>query len=108
MQEGLVSQRVAGTPQGSPLSPLWSNILLDEFDKELERRGHRFGRYADDAKVYGRSQQAGARVRASLTCFLEGRLRLKVNRAKSSVERPWNGTFLGYTGPNHLQPRLNG
>ncbi len=106
MQEGLVSQREAGMPQGSPLSPLLSNILLDEFDKELERRGHRFCRYADDANVYVRSKQAGLRVMASLTRFLEGRLRLKVNRAKSVVDRPWNCTFLGYTVTNHLQPRL--
>ena len=106
MQEGLVSQREAGMPQGSPLSPLLSNILLDEFDKELERRGHRFCRYADDANVYVRSKRAGLRVMASLTRFLEGRLRLKVNRAKSVVDRPWNCTFLGYTVTNNLQPRL--
>jgi RNA-directed DNA polymerase len=106
MQEGLVSQRVIGTPQGSPLSPLLSNILLDEFDKELERRRHRFCRYADDTKVYVRSQQAGGRVMASLTRFVEGRLRLKVNRTKSCVDRPWNCPFLGYTVTNHLQPRL--
>jgi RNA-directed DNA polymerase len=106
MQEGLVSQREAGMPQGSPLSPLLSNVLLDEFDKELECRGHRFCRYADDANVYVRSQQAGVRVLASLTRFLEGHLRLKVNQAKSGVERPWNCTFLGYTVTNHLQPRL--
>lgn len=106
MQEGLVSQRDAGMPQGSPLSPLLSNILLDDFDKELERRGHRFCRYADDANVYVRSKQAGLRVMASLTRFLEDRLRLKVNRAKSVVDRPWNCTFLGYTVTKNLQPRL--
>jgi group II intron reverse transcriptase/maturase len=106
MQEGLVSQREAGMPQGSPLSPLLSNILLDDLDKELERRGHRYCRYADDAHVYVHSKRAGLRVMASLTRFLETRLRLKVNRAKSVVDRPWNGTFLGYTVTNNLKPRL--
>jgi RNA-directed DNA polymerase len=106
MQEGLVGQREAGMPQGSPLSPLLSNVLLDDFDKELERRGHRYCRYADDANVYVQSQRAGFRVMASLTRFLEGRLRLKVNRAKSVVERPWHCTFLGYTVTNNLKPRL--
>ncbi len=106
MQDGLVSQRETGMPQGSPLSPLLSNILLDDFDKELERRGHRFCRYADDANVYVQSKRAGLRVMASLTRFLENRLRLKVNLEKSAVERPWNGTFLGYTVTNHRQPRL--
>lgn len=106
MREGLVSQRDAGMPQGSPRSPLWSNILRDDFAKALERRGHRVCRYADDANVYVRSKRAGLRVMASLTRFLEGRLRLKVNRAKSVVARPGNGTFLGYTVTNNLQPRL--
>lgn len=106
MQDGLVSQREVGVPQGSPLSPLLSNILLDDVDKELERRGHRFCRYADDANVYVQSKRAGLRVMASLTRFLEDRLRLKVNPSKSVVDRPWNGTFLGYTVTNHLQPRL--
>jgi RNA-directed DNA polymerase len=106
LKEGLVSQREAGTPQGSPLSPLWSNILLDDFDKELERRGHRFCRYADDANVYVRSKRAGERVMASLTHFLEAKLRLKVNRVKSAVDRPWKRTFLGYTVTNQRVPRL--
>lgn len=106
MEEGLVSQREAGMPQGSPLSPLLSNILLDDFDKELERRGHRFCRYADDANVYVQSKRAGLRVMASLTRFLETRLRLKVNPSKSVVDRPWNCTFLGYTVTNNLKPRL--
>jgi group II intron reverse transcriptase/maturase len=106
MQDGLVSQREVGMPQGSPLSPLLSNILLDDFDKELERRGHRFCRYADDANVYVQSKRAGLRVMASLTRFLETRLRLKVNSSKSVVDRPWNCTFLGYTVTNHLKPRL--
>jgi RNA-directed DNA polymerase len=106
MQEGVVSQREAGLPQGSPLLPLLSNILRDEVDKELERREHRFCRYADDANVYVRSKRAGLRVMASLPQFLEGRQRLKVNRAKSVVDRPWHCPFLGYTVTNNLQPRL--
>jgi RNA-directed DNA polymerase len=106
MKEGLVSKREAGTPQGSPLSPLLSNLLLDEFDKELERRGHRFCRYADDANVYVRSRRAGERVMASLALYLESRLRLKVNRVKSAVDRPWKRKFLGYTVTNQHSPRL--
>jgi RNA-directed DNA polymerase len=106
MQEGLVSQREAGMPQGSPLSPLLSNVLLDDLDKELESRGHRYCRYADDANVYVQSKRAGLRVMASLTRFLADRLRLKVNQAKSVVDRPWNCTFLGYTVTNNRQPRL--
>ena len=86
-----------GTPQGSPLSPILSNLLLDEFDKELEKRGHRFVRYADDANIYVRSETAGERVMASVTRYLEKRLRLKVNAAKSAVDRPWNRKFLGFT-----------
>jgi RNA-directed DNA polymerase len=85
-----------GVPQGSPLSPLLSNIVLDELDQELARRGHRFARYADDAKVYVRSERAGRRVMASLTGFIEGRLRLKVNQAKSAVARPEDRHFLGF------------
>jgi RNA-directed DNA polymerase len=106
MKEGLVSKREAGTPQGSPLSPLLSNLLLDEFDKELERRGHRFCRYADDANVYVRSRRAGERVMASLALYLESRLRLKVNRVKSAVDRPWKRKFLGYTVTNQHSTRL--
>jgi RNA-directed DNA polymerase len=106
MQDGLVSQREAGMPQGSPLSPLLSNILLDDFDKELEHRGHRFCRYADDANVYVQSKRAGLRVMVSLTRFLEERLRLQVNPSKSVVDRPWNCTFLGYTVTHNLKPRL--
>jgi len=86
-----------GTPQGSPLSPILSNLLLDEFDKELERRGHRFVRYADDCNTYVRSKTAGERVMVSVTRYLEKRLRLKVNAAKSAVDRPWNRRFLGFT-----------
>jgi RNA-directed DNA polymerase len=95
--EGSVEPTAEGTPQGGPLSPLLANLLLDEFDKELEKRGHRFARYADDANIYVRSRQAGERVMASVTRFLERKLRLKVNEAKSAVDRPWNRTFLGFT-----------
>jgi len=88
MEGGVVSPRAEGTPQGGPLSPLLSNILLDELDKELERRGHRFARYADDANVYVQSKRAGERVMASLERFLWKRLRLRINRDKSAVDRP--------------------
>jgi RNA-directed DNA polymerase len=101
MEGGLVSPRTEGTPQGSPLSPLLSNILLDELDKELERRGHRFVRYADDCNVYVQSKAAGERVMGSLERFLSKRLRLKINRTKSAVARPEERTFLGYTISRH-------
>jgi len=87
MEGGVVSQRVEGTPQGGPLSPLLSNVLLDELDRELERRGHRFVRYADDCNIYVRSKRAGERVLASVEAFLWRQLRLKVNRDKSAVDR---------------------
>ncbi|MFB0524290.1 MAG: group II intron reverse transcriptase/maturase [Phycisphaerae bacterium] len=103
---GIVSQRIEGTPQGGPLSPLLSNILLDDLDKELERRGHVFCRYADDCNIYVRSKRAGERVLTSITQFLARRLKLKVNQAKSAVARPWNRTFLGYSMTFHKQPRL--
>jgi len=106
MANGLVSARREGTPQGGPLSPLLSNILLDDLDKELERRGHAFCRYADDCNVYVQSRIAGERVMASLTRCLEKRLRLKVNTAKSAVDRPWNRRFLGYSMTFHKAPRL--
>jgi group II intron reverse transcriptase/maturase len=106
MAGGPVSPRTMGTPQGGPLSPLLSNILLDELDKELERREHRFVRYADDCNVYVRSKAAGERVMASLERFLQERLRLKVNRAKSAVARPWERKFLGYSVTVHRQPKL--
>jgi RNA-directed DNA polymerase len=106
LRDGLVSQRVEGTPQGGPLSPLLSNILLDDLDKELERRGHAFCRYADDSNIYVRSRKAGERVLASVTRFLEKRLKLKVNAAKSAVDRPWNRKFLGYSMTCHKSPRL--
>ena len=95
-----------GTPQGGPLSPLLSNILLDDLDKELERRGHAFCRYADDCNIYVRSLRAGERVLASITRFLEKRLRLKVNQDKSGVDRPWKRKFLGYSMTSNKEPRL--
>jgi RNA-directed DNA polymerase len=106
MLGGVVEQRVEGTPQGGPLSPLLSNILLDDLDQELERRGHRFCRYADDCNVYVKSCRAGERVMASLKAFLWDKLRLKVNEAKSSVTRPWETKFLGYSMTVQRQPRL--
>lgn len=106
MEGGMVSPRSEGTPQGGPLSPLLSNILLDELDKELEQRGHRFCRYADDCNIYVKSKRAGERVMASLEKFLWERLRLKVNRAKSAVARPWGRKFLGYSVTVHRTPRL--
>jgi len=106
MEGGLVSPRVEGTPQGGPLSPLLSNILLDDLDKELEQRGHRFVRYADDSNVYVRSRAAGERVMASLERFLEERLRLQINREKSAVARPWSRKFLGYSVTVDRKPKL--
>jgi RNA-directed DNA polymerase len=96
MQGGLVTTRQEGTPQGGPLSPLLSNILLDEVDKELENRGHKFCRYADDMNIYVQSERAGERVSSSITDFLEKRLKLKVNREKSQVARVHEVKFLGY------------
>jgi len=106
MEEGLVSPRTEGTPQGSPLSPLLSNILLDELDKELEQRGHHFVRYADDCNIYVKSETAGKRVLESLERFLAKRLRLKVNREKSAVARPWERKFLGYTVTAQREAKL--
>ena len=106
MEGGLVSPRREGTPQGSPLSPVLSNVLLDELDRELERRGHRFVRYADDSNVYVQSKAAGERVMASLERFLEKRLRLRINRDKSAVARPWKRKFLGYSVTWHRKPKL--
>ena len=97
LEGGLVSPRREGTPQGGPLSPLLSNVLLTELDRELERRGHRFCRYADDCNIYVRSKRAGDRVMASMTQFLTTRLRLTVNTGKSAVDRPWRRSFLGYS-----------
>ncbi|MCA1800350.1 MAG: group II intron reverse transcriptase/maturase, partial [Actinobacteria bacterium] len=97
MEGGVVSPSRQGTPQGGPLSPLLSNILLDELDKELERRGHRFVRYADDCSIYVGSRRAGERVLASLTRFIEGELHLKVNRRKSGVRKASEMKLLGYS-----------
>jgi group II intron reverse transcriptase/maturase len=106
LADGVVSPRRQGTPQGGPLSPLLSNILLDDLDRELTQRGHAFCRYADDCNIYVRSRRAGERVLASLTQFLEQRLKLAVNPAKSAVDRPWRRTFLGYSMTAHREPRL--
>ena len=106
MSDGLTTARREGTPQGGPLSPLLSNILLDELDKELERRGHKFCRYADDCNIYVQSRSAGERVMKSVTHFLERRLRLKVNAEKSAVARPWERKFLGYSMTPNREPRL--
>lgn len=103
---GLVSPRSQGVPQGGPLSPLLSNILLDALDKELESRGHRFVRYADDCNVYVKSEAAGERVLLSLEKFLARRLKLKVNRQKSAVARPWARKFLGYSFTRHRAAKL--
>ena len=106
MIDGVVAVRQEGTPQGSPLSPLLSNIMLDDLDKELERRGHRFCRYADDGNIYVKSRRAGERVMASISRYLERKLRLKVNPRKSAVDRPWKLKFLGYTVTSEKRPRL--
>jgi RNA-directed DNA polymerase len=109
MTEGVCSERREGTPQGGPLSPLLANLLLDDLDKELESRGHRFCRYADDCNIYVRSQAAGERVMASVTAFLEGKLRLKVNQQKSAVapvgERQFLGHRLGKRGSLSIGPK---
>ena len=106
MADGMVSQRTEGTPQGGPLSPLLSNILLTELDRELERRGHAFCRYADDCNIYVKSKEAGERVMASITRFLADRLKLTVNAAKSAEEQPWKRKFLGYSLTWHKAPKL--
>src|ERR1700680_2505548 len=97
MENGLLSPSVEGTPQGGPLSPLLSNLVLDELDQELERRGHRFVLYADDCNIYVRSERAGQRVMESITRFITQKLKLKVNEAKSAVARPQQRKFLGFS-----------
>jgi len=96
LQDGICIRRQEGTPQGGPLSPLLANLLLDDLDKELENRGHTFCRYADDCNIYVRSMAAGQRVLASVTAFLETKLKLRVNREKSAVAYVWERQFLGY------------
>jgi RNA-directed DNA polymerase len=105
MENGLVSPVDEGTPQGGPLSPLLSNLVLDELDRELERRGHRFVRYADDCNIYVRSVQAGQRVMASIMRFLHEKLKLKVNREKSAVARPQERKFLGFSFTRDREPK---
>jgi RNA-directed DNA polymerase len=97
MENGLVGPSVEGTPQGGPLSPLLSNVVLDDLDRELERRGHRFVRYADDSNIYVRSERAGQRVMESVTRFITRQLKLTVNVAKSAVARPQDRKFLGFS-----------
>src|SRR5674476_44103 len=97
MEDGLVSPSVEGTPQGGPLSPLLSNLVLDELDRELERRGHRFVRYADDSNIYVRSERAGQRVMESVKRFITDKLKLKVNESKSAVAKPQERKFLGFS-----------
>jgi RNA-directed DNA polymerase len=105
MEGGLVSPVDEGTPQGGPLSPLLSNIVLDELDRELEQRGHRFVRYADDCNIYVRSQRAGERVMESITRFITAKLKLKVNSEKSAVAEPWERKFLGFSFTRFGEPR---
>lgn len=106
MADGLLQPRTEGTPQGGPLSPLLSNILLTDLDRELERRGHAFCRYADDCNIYVGSERAGVGLLQRLTVFLAERLKLKVNEAKSAVARPWQRKFLGYSLTAHRKPKL--
>ena len=108
MENGLVSPSVEGTPQGGPLSPLLSNLVLDELDRELERRGHRFVRYADDSNIYVRSERAGQRVMDSIRRFITKQLKLKVNDKKSAVARPQGRKFLGFsfTGGSVIRRRI--
>lgn len=106
MINGVVSRTEEGTPQGGPLSPLLSNIVLDELDKELEKRGHKFVRYADDCNIYVKSKRAGERTMASVKRFIEGKLRLKVNEKKSAVDRPWKRKFLGFSFTPSKEPKV--
>jgi RNA-directed DNA polymerase len=105
MEGGLVSPVDEGTPQGGPLSPLLSNVVLDEFDRELEQRGLRFARYADDCNIYVRSRRAGERVMKSITRFITTKLKLKVNEQKSAVARPWARKFLGFSFTSTETPK---
>jgi RNA-directed DNA polymerase len=105
MEDGLVSPLDEGTPQGGPLSPLLSNLVLDELDRELERRGHHFVRYADDCNIYVDSERAGLRVMENITRFITNRLKLQVNQAKSAVARPGQRKFLGFSFTSEREPR---
>lgn len=106
MINGVFTKNVQGTPQGGPLSPLLSNIVLDELDKELEERGHKFVRYADDCNIYVKTRKAGMRVMKSVTSFIEETLKLKVNLNKSAVDRPWKRKFLGFSFTANLNPKI--
>jgi len=97
METGVITTTERGTPQGGPLSPLLSNIVLDELDRELEKRGHRFARYADDCNIYVKSQRAAERVMASVTRYIEKKLRLQVNEKKSAVDLAAKRQFLGFS-----------
>jgi RNA-directed DNA polymerase len=105
MENGLVSPTDEGAPQGGPLSPLLSNLVLDELDRELVRRDHRFVRYADDCNIYVRSERAGQRVMAGITQFITCRLKLKVNETKSAVARPQDRKFLGFSFTSNREPK---
>lgn len=106
MINGVFTRSVQGTPQGGPLSPLLSNIVLDELDKELEERGHKFVRYADDCNIYVKTKKAGIRVMKSVISFIEEKLKLKVNLNKSAVDRPWKRKFLGFSFTFNLNPKI--
>jgi len=106
MVDGCCIATEQGTPQGGPLSPLLANIMLDEFDWELMRRGHRFVRYADDSNIYVKSRRAGERVMTSVKQFVEGKLKLKVNLQKSAIDRPWKRKFLGFSFTSQKEPRI--
>src|SRR4051812_45095570 len=108
MENGLVSAVDEGTPQGGPLSPLLSNLVLDKLDRELERRGHRFVRYADDCNIYVRSERAGQRVMESVKRFISEKLKLKLNESKSAVAKPQERKFLGFsfTGGKELKRKI--
>lgn len=105
MINGIVTVSEEGTPQGGPLSPLLSNIVLDELDKELEGRGHKLVRYADDCNIYVKTKKAGNRVMGSVTSFIEGKLKLNVNLNKSAVDRPWKRKFLGFSFTSGKEPK---
>ncbi|MNI39003.1 Group II intron-encoded protein LtrA [compost metagenome] len=106
MINGVEMETKEGAPQGGPLSPLLSNIVLDELDKELEKRGLRFVRYADDCNIYVKTRKAGDRVKESITAFIETKLKLKVNQNKSAVDRPWKRKFLGFSFTWNKEPKI--